>query len=974
MEKNSPIEFQKELIKFLDKNWNKSELGKFPPTNTRLRNLAINYVKQGVMTENFSKLITELFNLEGLGEKQKFEKLNNINSYKWIENCLHGNATPTLLKMEKLKTVLSVILKIQDINEVILPEFTSKGSKSNARKLKTSNPLAGDYNCFLEIKEPDDLDILHIKIETDADGKLRMRIKLDEVYYGEVHLQKPFLWARLSNSSDTQFINIILQIGVLNTQQSHYVGTITIPDFSQKTLQTSVVILKKRDEKNQNLDHLKPTEKKELDNKRKKEVKDLFIYMHPSKLIAPDFETVVDILNNQYKEYDYLKGIFFTFNETPTWNYIKIKKTKDNQLIFCKVMLSDTMKAYEFEGNGKCMNDKCKPAVYLLRSDSNSYLTLYLNQSQFSDNLPISGLLQFHNRDEDSKIHFVSHLMLHESNEDEYKSNDTNYLNDFSMPMKHQLIEKHSISKYPDSSSLLLSELDFPKKLDNVFGVYTLYYLSPNDYSLTISKLEIHRDFTADFYFESEIPNKGVLKRNTVDTWQMIFKRFPKRSYTLEITIQSDLNKNTVSGIINKSTENKLNHIRCFLIKHDANPLNNKEADLMNKKIYINGDLTGLEDQLAAHLPDLKLLANIQLAEDATKPKNIETRLAEEIENFEFNQKEKEKEKTASKYYIYHIHDDRMILARSVLYIYSDNTAIIDNRLTPDDTSKYRGVYEVVEMYYQFRFKSVKESRGNFRNKKLNMSFLMSTNDEISLGVWNNLSNNSKLIGGIAVLHRIQEKEIPIPKIFEKFEDWEKVSPSIREFLKFKSQNLLRIPENINTEQRLFKFVSSNKTHFWRTGQYMFTFDVFLSCPINSEKNEENVNLNKEVAEGIKTKLEQMGIGNIFVPILEVDGNKTLEYNFVDKMNESKMQIAFFTATISAGVAFEISWFIKSKKPCIIFVPGIDVIPVVLRKLYEMNNTHFKIIYYKKLEEIPALLGENTIKDFLYEIFLMLNK
>jgi len=966
MSKDSKIEFHENRFQIIKENWENSKFGKYPPTATNLRKFFHELVHFKTPNESVVHSIRYLLKFSSNEVIFNSEKLKSNNQFKWIEKFFREQTNPSHERLDALYNVMCAGLGISfpdlQLQNDKLQNIKAKQGKT---KNRNANSLQADYYCLMSEYQTNDIKIAYLKIELQADDTYTIKFKHHLLYTGEAEQNGPFIWCRLVSQSDKKhYVLLLLDVGTDTFVKNLYPGIIIMQTFqSHSNMQSVFVVLYRNGGPLANFDQLKVKDSRAVPGIKYDEFHDLFLYSYPSLINVTPPKRIEDFIQNRDYFYTYYQGIFFMNKPQATQMQIWLKVSDDFGIIHCKIITNQD-ELLEYKGKGIFYNGNKQWLHASLCSDSGAHMSFISRLPNSIKDTMFRGVINLQEAFNSEKI-ITSPFLLKASNKDNFANLELLNDNTFTPKFIHDGLKRaHSIDISAQKINFQ-TDSDFNNAFNKILGRYQLNYLSTDKLVIHECPLVIENDFSVSLKTPNSKYIGTLLYKSESKIWMIDLNNISSKNY-IKFLFRYNPDNVSITGMMFGNKTERLFNIRFFMFKNpNFHNVSSFEIEAQDIKSRLLKDFTQEMEYLAdTNAQDFALTTNatlklkevLQLYQNANKPdKNVKYTYA-----------------------LYHIHDDETKLALSILKMYDDNTAIVDNRLSASDTHEYSGFWEKNDDFYVFKLSQSSNQEGRKSVKTLCMNFQISDHtDEIIIGMWHNMNNAPVVVGGIAMLQKLKNENKYEPKVFKTKDSIKVVPEEIRTFFKYKSQNLLRTPNDTNSLKKLKKFINRHASNFKGTGQYIYEHDIFISCPINSEKNPEKLTKLKAFVEQLVSEFETKEFGNrkfenVFAPILKKTQNSAIGEDFTKNLINSRMQIAIFTESISAGVAFEIAWFIKSGKPSIIFSPKDkdSILPTMLLKINDLDNTNFKVLHYEKFDDIlEHLNGSAVIKILENEFF-----
>lgn len=175
-----------------------------------------------------------------------------------------------------------------------------------------------------------------------------------------------------------------------------------------------------------------------------------------------------------------------------------------------------------------------------------------------------------------------------------------------------------------------------------------------------------------------------------------------------------------------------------------------------------------------------------------------------------------------------------------------------------------------------------------------------------------------------------------------------------------------------NVEKIMEKYIDSDKIEVFPRGDLRISSGtMYLSCPMNSIKDDEYENMRLFVMEINEVLKESCGISEIYAPIVELeqkddfDGPEKAATDNFEKLKKAEVLLCIYPKPMVTSVLSEIGYAIALHKKIIIFTLKRyrDKLPYILQD-GEKSFSNIKIYTYNKNEEVIKKIRKNG-KTFL---------
>ncbi len=288
-----------------------------------------------------------------------------------------------------------------------------------------------------------------------------------------------------------------------------------------------------------------------------------------------------------------------------------------------------------------------------------------------------------------------------------------------------------------------------------------------------------------------------------------------------------------------------------------------------------------------------------------------------------------------------------------------------DKRTSPEEirNSDYTGIVSLDEnAILELVFKTKKTDENKLHIKTIiNRGSLF----PLSLGSYLSADHEGYLKAGTVVMEQLRDDQITNaePKFYQgNSKEYMELDTYIRDYLKDKQYNYIKIPTGISAKPDLFEWLSNKqKERLKQPDKYQnYLYDVFIAAPGSTLTMDQFKELNDVVKKIEKTLQEHRYLDRVFHNSLQYDDQRliweqseVLKNQVLSNIESSRYFMLIYPERVVSSSLVETGWALGSYKPTIIFHRKGNELPSILKKHNLIQNmVSIKVIEFVDYNDI----------------------
>ncbi|MEO0899021.1 MAG: hypothetical protein AAFY71_21595 [Bacteroidota bacterium] len=251
----------------------------------------------------------------------------------------------------------------------------------------------------------------------------------------------------------------------------------------------------------------------------------------------------------------------------------------------------------------------------------------------------------------------------------------------------------------------------------------------------------------------------------------------------------------------------------------------------------------------------------------------------------------------------------------------------------------------------------------------------------MAVGIYVNRDHQGNIVAGTIILEKITAGQVENgvkaePKFFPTgSEHYQSIPDPIRDYLRDRQYNHLKVPSGITNQVELFEWLESKRASNIRVPDryHNFEYDVFIASPITSLSEEEREKQRDWLLK-IETALkEYRGFKNIFCANLRRtnksnrwDPQKISSRGVLNEIPRSRYFMLVFVEPVISSSLIETGWALGSRKPTVVFYKDEAQLPRILHRPLEDQIRSLVSIKGRQVDKLDDIIEKIKNDDALF--------